>query len=161
MPDNEILLPESVAEYSTGQTLNESGQLPTTPQQSSQTSDALSNINPSLSNEEAFNNSGVFKLLMEDNKRLKADLKAEHEISKENIKLYYDADKRASVLEERVKNSTPFDIFFGVISAFGTGIAALSPSLWKYKPFGLIALLVGAALVVCAIIVKIWEVMRK
>jgi hypothetical protein len=87
--------------------------------------------------------SGVQKLLLEELER--AD--AECEILKGYIQRYHDADKRAAVLEEKLRAQTAFEILFGVGVGLGCGIVGLAPLFWDTSSKGPITLGVGILLV--------------
>jgi len=68
---------------------------------------------------------------------------------------FYEADKQVAVLTERTKSNTAAEILYGVALAVGAIFVGLSPSAWKSQPFGWLSLLVGAALMIGAVISKV------
>jgi len=70
------------------------------------------------------------------------------------VERFHGADKRAAILEERVKQSRAADIMFAVGLGLGGVILGLVPSLWSNGPIGLIALAVGAVMIVGAIVAR-------
>lgn len=94
---------------------------------------------------------GAQKMLLEELER--AD--AECESLRAYETRYHEADKRAAVLEERLRTQTALEIAFGVGVALGGAIMGLAPGLWTLRPFGHLALLVGAVLVVGASVARV------
>jgi len=96
-------------------------------------------------------NPGVQRLLLEELER--AD--TECEILQGYVQRYYEADKRAAVLEERLRSQTAFEVLFGVGVSLGSAIIGLSPSLWDVTSKGPIALAVGIVLVARSTVARI------
>jgi hypothetical protein len=86
---------------------------------------------------------GVQKLILDELERAEADC----EIAEGYIERYHTADKRAAVLEERLRTQTAIEIFFGVGIGLGCTLIGLAPYFWDASPRGPILLGVGIALV--------------
>lgn len=70
---------------------------------------------------------------------------------------YHDADKRAGILEEKIKANTAIDIFYGAGLAIGGIMIGLSPSVWdNAHPFAsYIFPGIGSLLILISITVKL------
>jgi hypothetical protein len=94
---------------------------------------------------------GVQKLLLDDIER--AD--AECDLLSGYVTRFHEADKRAAVLEERLRTQTAFEIAFGVGVGLGGAIMGLAPSLWNTPPFGVLAIVVGLLLTLGATVARV------
>jgi hypothetical protein len=96
--------------------------------------------------------SGVQKIILDDYERAElrcADMEA-------YVNRYHETDKRAAVLEEKLKADRSIEVFFGVGTALGGAIVGLAPYVFDLfkdnRVPGSIALIVGAALMIGAAI---------
>jgi hypothetical protein len=94
---------------------------------------------------------GVQKLLLEDLERAESEC----EILQGYIDRYHEADKRAAVLEERLRTQTALEIMFGVGVGLGGAILGLAPLFWDKQPQGALAMVVGFLLVIGATIGRV------
>jgi len=87
---------------------------------------------------------GVQKLLLDELERA--------EDTCENLQgyvdRYHEADKRAAVLDEKLRTQNAVEIFFAVGLAMGGAIVGLAPFFWDEPGKGPIVLVVGAVLIV-------------
>lgn len=103
---------------------------------------ALRDLRRQLSDEE-LSHPGVQKLILDELER--AD--AECEILRAYEDRFHDADKRAAILEEKLRRQSAFDILFSVMVGLGGAILGLAPLFWSDQPKGWLALLLGLALI--------------
>lgn len=89
---------------------------------------------------------GVQKMLLDDLERADADC----ETFRAYIPLYHEADKRAAVLNERLRTHTALEVMFGVGVAIGGALIGLAPTFWDTQPQGYLAVGLGAVLLVGA-----------
>ena len=101
--------------------------------------------------EEDLKSPGVQKLLLDDLERAESEC----EIMQGYIERYHDADKRAAVLEERVRSGTAIEIMFGIGVGLGGTIMGIAPMFWSEQPKGWIALMIGGLLIVGASIARV------
>lgn len=95
---------------------------------------------------------GARKLLLDALERADADA----ERFETYVERYHEAAKRAAVLEERLRTNTSLEVFFGTMTTLGGAIMGVSPLFWdKTTPRGPIALVIGAALIICGAIARI------
>ena len=90
---------------------------------------------------------GVQKIILDDYER--AELRCtEMEVYASR---FHEADKRAAVLDEKLKTDRTIEVFFGVGTAFGGAIVGLAPYLFDlFKPSvvpGVLALVLGFGLI--------------
>ena len=121
--------------------LNEQNQVPPTGKRQ-----ALRNVKKQLTDEE-LTQSGTQKMLLE--------MLEESESEKDNIKSYvtsfYEADKKAAILGEKINTVKSIEIFFGVGVGLGGAIFGLAPFFWaKDSSYGLICLMIGLCLTIGA-----------
>lgn len=109
--------------------------------------EAFRDIRRQLS-EEDLSSRGVQKLLLEELERAEAEC----QIAEGYIERFHEADKRAAVLEEKLRTNSAFEIMFGVGVGLGGAIIGLAPVFWNNPPQGQIALVIGLALTVGATI---------
>lgn len=107
---------------------------------------SLTNVRRQLTDEE-LSNPGAQKLLL--------DILEEAESERYNYKVYvtsyYEADKIAAILGEKLLADKKIDVFFGVGTGLGGAILGLTPYLGQIKGFyGLICALIGIGLIVGA-----------
>lgn len=68
---------------------------------------------------------------------------------------FHEADKRAAVLDQRLKQNTSQEIVFGVCTTLAGVAFGYAPSVWKDpSAFGPMAVAVGIILLVCAFVAK-------
>lgn len=105
---------------------------------------SLSKVRRQLTDEE-LSSPGIQKLLL--------DILEEAENERDNLKnyvsSYYEADKKAAVLGEKLVKDKKIDVFFGVGVGLGGAILGLIPFLGKDEPlYGLICGIIGLALII-------------
>ena len=112
---------------------------------------AFNNLRRELTDEE-LSSPAVQRMLIDDIERLE----------KETEKLvgyqdrYYSAEKKAAVLDEKLKVQVAQDVTFGVCLTVGAAILGLAPSLWlPDKPHGWISIGLGVVLIVGGIASKV------
>jgi hypothetical protein len=93
--------------------------------------------------EQELSSPGVQKLLLEELEN--ADARCE--ILEAYVERFHEADKRAAVLEEKLRTQTAFDILFVVVVGLGCAIVGLTPLFWDTTSKGPITLVVGLLLV--------------
>jgi hypothetical protein len=91
-------------------------------------------------------NPGVQRLLLEDLERAEGQC----EILQGYVTRYHEADKRAAILDEKLRTQTVIEIFFGVGLGVGCMILGLVPSIWDATYKGPLFLITGIILVVGA-----------
>jgi hypothetical protein len=101
--------------------------------------------------EQELGNPGVQKLLLEELET--ADTRCE--ILEAYVDRFHQADKRAGVLEEKLRSQTAFEILFGAGVGLGCAIVGLAPLFWDATSKGPIALAVGILLVIGATVARI------
>jgi hypothetical protein len=82
------------------------------------------------------------------------DLKAELKII---VSKYHDADKLASVLDQKLKTNKANEVLFGVLVGFGCGCIGLAPFFWDNKVQGIIALTLGVVATVIGTLCRIFN----
>ena len=112
---------------------------------------AFSKLRRELTDEE-LSSPAVQRLLIDDIERLE----------KENGRLgeyqdsFYSADKKAAVLNEKLRPSVAQEVIFGVCLTVGAALIGFSPSLWADdKPYGEISLAFGVILILGGIASKV------
>jgi hypothetical protein len=95
---------------------------------------------------------GVQKLLLDDLERAEAH----NNILEGYIERYHQADKRAAVLEERLKSEKTIEIMFGVGISVGSALVGAAPSFWEQPHYaGPVVLSLGGLLIVGSIFARI------
>jgi hypothetical protein len=94
-------------------------------------------------NDDELSNPGVQKLILDELER--AD--AECADLRTYITRFHEADKRAAVLEEKLKTEHSLEITFGVGVGLGGAIIGLAPYFWDKEAQGILTLLLGAVLI--------------
>ena len=107
---------------------------------------SLSKVRRELSDEELAT-PAVQRMLIEEVERLESERIELREFRDR----FYLADKRADILQERVKRATAEDIIFGLCLTVGSAVLGYAPTLWAHQPSGYFALIIGALLIVGAI----------
>jgi len=110
---------------------------------------ALRGLRRELSNEDLAS-PGAQKLLLDALERADADC----EQFEAYVERYYQAAQRAAVLEERLRTNTALEVLFASMITLGGAIMGLSPFFWDKTSRGPIALVVGAALIVCGAVAR-------
>lgn len=112
---------------------------------------AFRKLRRELSDEELIS-PAVQRLLIDDIERLE----------KENGKLvdyqdsFYEADKKAAVLTEKLKTNVAQDVIFGVCLTVGAALMGFASSLWTPgKPDGWISIALGVVLIIGGIASKV------
>jgi hypothetical protein len=100
--------------------------------------------------EQELANPGVQKLLLEELET--ADAKCE--ILEGYVDRFHEADKRAAILEEKLRPQTALEICFGFGVGLGCAIMGLAPLFWDTTIRGPIVLVVGFLLVAGAAIAR-------
>jgi hypothetical protein len=111
---------------------------------------AFRNIRRQLQEQELLS-PGVQKLLLEELET--ADARCE--ILEVYVDRFHEADKRAAVLEEKLKTQKAFEIIFGVGVGVGCAIVGLAPFFWDGSGRGPIVLAVGLVLTLGATTARI------
>jgi hypothetical protein len=95
---------------------------------------------------------GVQKLILEELERAEAQC----ELLQSYVERFHDADKKVGILEVKLKTNTTIEIMFSVGIGLGGAIIGLVPFFWAPgKPHGIIALIVGIALIGGAVVARI------
>jgi len=94
---------------------------------------------------------GVQKLLLDDLEQAEAQC----EIYSGYIERFHEADKRAAILEERVRTQTALEVAFGVGVGLGCAILGLAPLFWTDQPKGWLAIGIGLLLTIGASIARV------
>lgn len=103
---------------------------------------ALRDLRRELTDED-LSHPGVQKLILDELER--AD--AECDTLSIYVDRFHEADKRAAVLDEKLRTQTALDVFFGVGVGLGGAIMGLAPQFWQHQPNGALALVVGLCLI--------------
>lgn len=144
--------PDAPSGESTGQSASESGITLGQPAATAPPSGrrlAFGEIKRQLSDED-LKSPGVQKLLLDDLERAEGEC----EFMQGYIERYHDADKRAAVLEERIRSGTAIEIMFGVGVGLGGTVMGLAPMFWSDQPKGYISLIIGSLLICGASIAR-------
>ncbi|MDD4993030.1 MAG: hypothetical protein PHR83_12435 [Paludibacter sp.] len=105
---------------------------------------ALRSVKKQLTDEELAQ-SGTQKMLLE----MLEDAENEADNMKTYVSSFYEADKKAAILGEKLNADKSIEIFFGVGVGLGGAIFGLVPFFWvKDVTFGLICLVVGLSLTI-------------
>ncbi len=111
---------------------------------------AFRDIGRKLSDED-FASPGVQKLILDELER--AD--AECEQVKSYIERFHEADKKASILEERLNSSRAVEVLFGLGVGLGGAIMGLAPFFWNAQTaHGEITIAIGILLIVGSTIAR-------
>ena len=92
----------------------------------------------------------VQRLLLDELDRLERDVAEQSQFRDR----YHAADKRASVLEEKIKHWEATEIAHILCLTAGSALIGYSPSVWDHPPVGYLALTIGAILVIGAVVAK-------
>lgn len=96
---------------------------------------------------------GVQKLLLDNLDRAESDC----EVLQAYVERFHEADKRAAVLQEKLRTETAFEILFTVGVGIGCAIIGLAPSFWDQSAKGPIALAVGIVLVTGSAAARVYK----
>ncbi|MBL8388571.1 MAG: hypothetical protein JNK17_10175 [Hydrogenophaga sp.] len=111
---------------------------------------ALSSLRRELSDKELLS-PAVQKLLLDEIDRLES----EHaELSGFRTR-FYDADKRAAVLDQKNSINTGQEIVSTASITVGGALLGYAPSVWSSQPTGAVTLISGAILVVLGVVAKV------
>ncbi|MDQ2975980.1 MAG: hypothetical protein M3R69_11300 [Acidobacteriota bacterium] len=61
---------------------------------------------------------------------------------------FYESDKRAAVLEQKVNRSLSSELIFGVCLCVGAASLGYAPAVWKSQPSGYLAIAFGVILII-------------
>ncbi|MDT6939359.1 hypothetical protein RI570_04270 [Brucella pseudogrignonensis] len=114
---------------------------------------SLSNVRRDLSDEELAS-PGVQKTLLDEIERLDSDLAD----AKDYQSKYYEADKKADVLEQKLKTHQAFEIISASCLTGGALLLGYLPSVWEAQPTGWILFAVGLLAVFGGIISKVVKI---
>jgi hypothetical protein len=103
---------------------------------------AFTNVRRELSDEELLS-PAIQRMLIDDIERLE---KEKFELIECREK-YHEADKKASILQERVSKSITQEIVFGVCLTVGAASLGYAPSVWAVQPTGWISIAFGLVLI--------------
>ena len=113
-------------------------------------SPALRKIQRAVS-EEALANPEAMRFLVNENDRLEIE-----NIELKNYqKMFYEADKKVAVLQEKSKTDLATEIYSGVLFTVGAAMLGYAPALWKSQPLGWMVLVFGAVMIIGGIIAKV------
>jgi hypothetical protein len=96
-------------------------------------------------------NPGVQRLILEDLETAERECEALGEY----VERFHEADKRAAVLEEKLRTNTALEILFAVGIGMGFVILGLAPYFWDATLRGPAALCVGAVLIVGSVVGRV------
>ena len=101
--------------------------------------------------EEALANPEAMRFLVNENDRLEIE-----NIELKNYqKMFYEADKKVAVLQEKSKTDLAIEIYSGVLFTVGAAMLGYAPALWKSQPLGGMVLVFGAVMIIGGIIAKV------
>jgi hypothetical protein len=113
---------------------------------------AFSEIRRQLSIEE-LSSPGVHKLIIEDLDRAEVECEGLRDF----VERYHDADKRAAVLQEKVKRRNAFEVLHSLCLVVGGGLVGLAPSLRQNLMLDVVLVGFGIALIIGSSISKFYE----
>lgn len=99
--------------------------------------------------EEEMNSSAVQKLLLSENDRKDREIDRLKSVEA----LYYKRDKDASILEEKLNQSTGAEVLFTVCETGGSALAGVSGIFWNHKG-GWVLLVIGVVFIAGGIVFK-------
>ncbi len=111
---------------------------------------ALGNVRRELSEKE-LSSPGARRLLLDNVDRLEDEVATLRQVE-EN---FHDVDKRAAILEEKLKASVAVDVMFGVALSVGFGLIGIVSNIWDKKPYNIIIVILASVLIVGGIAVKV------
>lgn len=111
---------------------------------------ALRDIRRQLS-ETDLANPGVQRMILDALERADSDC----EIYQAYVGRYYEADKRAAILEERQHSVTAIEIMFGVCVGLGGALIGIGPLFWTEQPLGVLLMAMGFFLIAGATTARI------
>jgi hypothetical protein len=91
---------------------------------------------------------GVQKMVLDELERAETEC----EQLRAYIERYHEADKRAAILEEKLRPARAAEVAFGVGVGLGGAIVGLAPFFWENRLQGLLCLLVGILMIFGSII---------
>jgi VIT1/CCC1 family predicted Fe2+/Mn2+ transporter len=86
---------------------------------------------------------GVQKMVLDELEQAEAEC----EQLRAYIERYHEADKRAAILEEKLRPLRAVEIFFGIGVGLGGAIIGLTPFFWDSRLQGLLCLLIGILMI--------------
>jgi len=111
---------------------------------------AFSRLRRELSDEELAS-PAVQRMLIDDIERLEK----ENDEAIQYRDRYHQADKKAAILEEKLKASVAQEVIFGVCLTVGSAALGYAPSVWSAQPSGWISIAFGLVLIVGGIASKV------
>ena len=111
---------------------------------------SLSRVRRELSEEE-LSSPAVQRLLVEEIERLERERTQLLEVQRE----FYDVEKEAAILKEKLKQKVGGDIVFSVLLTVGAAALGYAPAVWKAQPTGWLAIVFGVVLIVAGIVSKV------
>lgn len=110
---------------------------------------SFSNLRRELTDEE-LGAPAVQRLLLDDLDRLERDVTEQSQYRTR----FHEADKRASVLEEKLKRWGATEIVHGLCLTAGSVLIGYAPAVWNSGHVGYVLLAIGSTLVVGGVIAK-------
>jgi hypothetical protein len=111
---------------------------------------SFSKLRRELSDEE-LSSPAVQRMLLDEIDRLDKQVSELEQYRKS----FYDADKRAAVLEQRTIRSLSSDIMFAICLSVGAAALGYAPALWQHQPTGIISVAFGAILIIGSAVARL------
>lgn len=93
----------------------------------------------------------VSQFLVDEIERLESEL-SEY---KEYRNKFHEADKKVSLLNEKLKSNSAFEIISTICVAVGGALGGLAPKMWETQPAGTIMAVSGFGLLVLGVVAKL------
>lgn len=117
---------------------------------------AFRNVSRELTEEDLANPSpAVQKLLLNEIDRLEIEKEEYREEYSLCMDRFHEADKKAAVLEQKIRTALSRDIVFGGCLAVGGALFGLVSGLWAHQPYGWIVVAFGVMLFGIGIAAKV------
>lgn len=94
---------------------------------------------------------GVQKLILDELE----EAEAERDLLRGYIERFHEADKRAAILEERLKPAHAVEVLFAVGVGLGGAIVGLAPFFWSVPLQGLICMTLGTLMIAGSIAARV------
>lgn len=101
-----------------------------------------------LLSEEDMNSPAVQKLLLNENARMNKEIEKLHLVEER----YYNRDKEAAILEEKLKKSTGVEILYTICTGGGSALVGFSKAFWDNNGWVLLAM--GFVFIICGLVFK-------